>query len=749
MFATLRCLDQHDPTLVIWALMVCLASMGVGVHAHHRAATAARSARGAWIVLTAVVLGSGVWATHFIAMLGFQPGLGLSFDAPLTALSFAAALGGLAFGSCVAIQAAGRRQRVLGGAICGAGIAAMHFVGVSAMRLPALLIWRPDLVAAAVLLAVGLSALAFRDLTRESGLKERLVSVLLLAAAVCGLHFVGMGAVTLLPIAGNEEIGRFTRDELAQLVIAMVTMIVLAGGGMLFTHRLAQMSAFGTLRSALNRAPIGLGYFDRHSQLRVWNATLADFARPYGMTLAQGMTLAEIAERTASDRASRDAAQAVIEAVGGGEWVSPDIFTSPDGRFQSVKMAPADDGGYLLIITDITEHVAVTEREVEARRLAESASRAKSEFLANMSHEIRTPLNGILGMTQVMAREALAPDQRERLEIIGASGATLLEILNDVLDLSKIEAGRMELDEAPFDLEATVRLAVAPYAPLAAEKDLSLSLTVDEAAAGLWLGDAARLRQILGNLVVNAVKFTDLGGVKIAVERRETGLRFTVVDTGEGVSEEDSERIFKAFTQADASSTRRHGGTGLGLTISRTLAERMGGTIWLDSWLGAGATFGVDLPLVPVIEDGAAADAEAPPAPSPPRSALRILAAEDNPVNQAVLKALLAPFDIDLRLVDDGEQAVAAYQADPAVDLILMDIQMPVLNGLAAAEAIRRFEAEQGLEAAPIIAVTANAMPHQVETYLTAGMTGFVAKPLKLGDLLAAIEMATPRADAA
>ncbi|PVM92185.1 hybrid sensor histidine kinase/response regulator [Caulobacter radicis] len=751
MFATLRCLDQHDPTLVIWALLVCLASMAVGVHAYHRGATAAGPARTAWILLTGLVLGSGVWATHFIAMLGFQPGLRLSFDEPMTALSFLVALTGLAGGAGLAMTATGRARRLAGGALCGGSIAAMHFVGVSAMRLPALMIWRADLVVAAILIAAGLSALAFADLRRESGLRGRAASILLLAAAVCGLHFVGMGAVTLLPIADLEAAGRFTRGELARSVVAMVSMIVLAGCGMLLTHRLAHRSAFATLRSALNRAPIGLGYFDRNNLLQVWNATLADFARPYGLTLARGMSLSEIAERTAMDAKARQAARAVLDAVDDqvGEWVSPDTFSSPDGRFQSLKLTPAEDGGFLLIITDITEHVTVTEREIEARRLAEGASRAKSEFLANMSHEIRTPLNGILGMTQVMSREALDDDQRERLEIIGASGAALLEILNDVLDLSKIEAGRMELNEAAFDLEETVRLALAPYAPLAAEKDLSLTLAVDEAATGAWLGDAPRLRQILGNLVVNAVKFTDQGGVAVSVERREAGLRFIVADTGEGVSEADRARIFKAFTQADASATRRHGGTGLGLTISRSLAERMGGGLWLESREGEGATFGVDLPLIPLAEEPATA-VVSPVVQAAPQGALRILAAEDNLVNQTVLQALLAPFEVELALAADGRQAVAAYQADPAIDLVLMDIQMPELNGLAAAQAIRAFEAAHGLAAVPIIAVTANAMPHQVETYFAAGMTGFVAKPLNLADLLAAIEQATsPKADAA
>ena len=751
MFATLRCLDKHDPTLVIWALLVCLASMAVGVHAYHRGATATGPARMAWVLLTGLVLGSGVWATHFIAMLGFQPGLRLSFDEPLTALSFVVALSGLAGGAGLAMTANGWARRVAGGAICGVAVAAMHFVGVSAMRLPALMIWRADLVVVAVLIAAVLSALAFAGLRRESGLRGRAVSILLLAAAVCGLHFVGMGAVSLLPVADVEAAGRFTRDELARSVIAMVSMIVLAGCGMLLTHRLAHRSAFATLRSALNRAPIGLGYFDRNNLLQVWNATLADFARPYDLTLVQGMSLGEIAERTAMDAGARQAAKAVLDAVDDqlGEWVSPDTFSSPDGRFQSLKLTPAEDGGFLLIITDITEHVTVTEREIEARRLAEGASRAKSEFLANMSHEIRTPLNGILGMTQVMSREALDDDQRERLEIIGASGAALLEILNDVLDLSKIEAGRMELNEAAFHLEETVRLALAPYAPLAADKDLSLTLTVDETAAGAWLGDAPRLRQILGNLVVNAVKFTDQGGVAVSVERREAGLRFTVADTGEGVSEADRARIFKAFTQADASATRRHGGTGLGLTISRSLAERMGGELWLESREGEGATFGVDLPLVPLAQE-AAAEVVSPVALPTPQGALRILAAEDNPVNQTVLQALLAPFEVELILAADGRQAVTAYEADPAIDLVLMDIQMPELNGLAAAEAIRAFEAAHGLAAVPIVAVTANAMPHQVETYFAAGMTGFVAKPLNLVDLLAAIELATsPKADAA
>jgi signal transduction histidine kinase/ActR/RegA family two-component response regulator len=379
----------------------------------------------------------------------------------------------------------------------------------------------------------------------------------------------------------------------------------------------------------------------------------------------------------------------------------------------------------------------------QARDEALAANRAKSEFLATMSHEIRTPLNGVLGMVQAMARDDLPTLQRERLELIAESGKTLLTILNDILDLAKIEAGKLELDEADFDLEALALGAQETFTHIADGKGLVLSLEVEEAARGVYSGDSTRIRQVLNNLISNAVKFTASGSVRVRVARSGAGVRFVVADTGIGMSAEQIERLFEKFVQADSSTARRFGGTGLGLSICRELCRAMGGEISAASELGGGSRFTVDLPLVRTGERGRkSTPATAPAATTLEAGALRILAAEDNRVNQMVLRTLLSQAGLDLALVSNGEEAIAAWEGGEW-DVILMDVQMPVMDGATAAREIRRREAETGRSATPIIALTADAMDHQVESYRSAGMNDFVAKPIEVAALFEALAMAT------
>jgi signal transduction histidine kinase/ActR/RegA family two-component response regulator len=371
---------------------------------------------------------------------------------------------------------------------------------------------------------------------------------------------------------------------------------------------------------------------------------------------------------------------------------------------------------------------------VEARDRAQSANLAKSQFLANMSHEIRTPLNGVLGMAQVMEQSGLGSPHREHLKIIRDSGETLLAILNDVLDLSKIEAGRFELDDHVFDLAQTIAAACRPFAQLAHQKDVAFATEISADAQGAWCGDSVRLRQVLSNLASNAVKFTPEGWIRLGVEATPEGLTFTLTDTGIGIAPERIADLFQKFVQADASTTRRFGGTGLGLAISRELVERMGGTLRMDSAPGKGSTFVFRLPFV---RADAADYLDPAPGEGDIRS-LRILAAEDNATNQFILRALLEPAGVDLHTVANGREAVDAFHADD-FDLILMDVQMPVMNGIEATRAIRERESAHSLSPTPILALSANVMSHQVAEYAEAGMDGVVAKPVDAGKLIEAI----------
>ncbi|MGZ3402207.1 MAG: ATP-binding protein [Phenylobacterium sp.] len=378
-------------------------------------------------------------------------------------------------------------------------------------------------------------------------------------------------------------------------------------------------------------------------------------------------------------------------------------------------------------------------RARDGEQAAESANAAKSTFLATMSHEIRTPLNGVLGMAQAMAGDELSDRQRDRLSVIHRSGEALLAILNDVLDLSKIEAGKLELEQVEFELAEVARGAYSAFTALANKKGLSFALDIEN-ARGRYVGDPTRLRQILYNLISNALKFTEQGEIRVIALRQGEMLEISVRDTGVGIPPESLSKLFAKFDQLDSSTTRRFGGTGLGLAICRELAQLMAGEISVTSELGLGSTFTLRVPLRYLGEEktvGRAAETVI----EQPEIALRVLAAEDNAVNQLVLKTLLHQMGVEPTVVENGQLAVAAWESGDW-DVILMDIQMPVMDGLTATAQIRASEAAQGRARTPIVALTANAMSHQIEQYAAAGMDSHVAKPIQAAELFAALTRA-------
>ncbi len=590
-----------------------------------------------WLTMASITLGGGIWSMHFIAMTAFNTPIEQGYDPGLTIASGLIAIGAVLVGLASLGRKPGWLRLISAGVIVGMGVVLMHYMGMAALQIQGSVAYRPDLFALSVLIALTAATVALWLAANLSHLLHRAVAAIVMAVAICGMHYTGMAGTVLIaqPVFDTADI-LVTKGMLAAIVACVTGCFVLVA--------------------------LVLAFIDRRLEAR---------------TLLEANRLREI---------NADLAQAKQEA--------------------------------------------------------EAANRAKSAFLATMSHEIRTPMNGVLGMLEVTLRGMIDERVRDHLTTARDSAVSLLTILNDILDYSKLEAGQLTLERLSFSIRQMADDVSSMLSTAVAQKKLTLKIDIQESVPVWLLGDPTRIRQIILNLVSNAVKFTEVGTVSLRVSydasERPHIMRIEIQDTGIGISEEARTRLFNRFSQADASTTRRFGGTGLGLAICRELVACMSGEIGVTSVPGAGSTFWLEIPADVGVEPEVKATGRSRIANG---ARLRILVAEDNPINQKVLRTLLAGQGHDLHFVENGLLAVNAVR-EGAFDLVLMDVSMPVMDGPTAAGEIRKL---QGAPARiPIIALTANAMAGDREAYIAAGMTDYVSKPIDMDTLLAAIARQAP-----
>ena len=734
---------EHDPRWLLAAALICILGMATAMHLLAAARLQAGHRRRNRVLLAAFISGLAVFTTHFVALQGYLPGQEIRYALWPTIGSFLLALGSFSIAAVTVMLRPCPLFRGGAALIALGGVSGMHFLGIYGLRLAGAVSWDPVLAA----FAIG-GALAIAMIT--GGLVFGPGSLRILATAAGGsiavgfLHLMAMSAMVITPRPGIDTTLAVSGGVMTGVIAAMVLAIVGVASVIAWTSWATQSGALKRFREAMDAMPDGMACYDAEDRLVLWNQRYEEMIPELSPALRVGVSFREIieiglAQNLYSDALGRQA-----------EWFQDRLESRKaltttreqqlaDGRWIRASDRLTAAGGIVTVCTDITDLKNDARALSEARDIAESANSAKSLFLANMSHEIRTPLNGVIGVAQALARTPLSAQQEEMLELIQSSGHTLQVLLNDILDLARVESGRLELSHEPFHLGRAVREAAQLYQTSAEAKGLQFFVEIAEETDRWIVGDVVRVKQILTNLVSNAVKFTSSGFVSLtAAPGPDRGdrptLRFSVEDTGIGFNSDTRDRLFSRFEQADGAITRRFGGSGLGLAISRQLAEMMGGYLDCESEPGGGSSFiltipfqAAEAPAATTLVDIASGDDD--------QASIRVLLADDHPVNRKVVEMILAQANVELTSVENGAEAVQACR-DGDFDIILMDMQMPVMDGLTATREIRLHEAAMGLARTPVVMLTANALAEHIASAEAAGADRHLAKPFDAAELL-------------
>ncbi|MGA7525126.1 MAG: response regulator [Acidobacteriaceae bacterium] len=756
---------HYDDRLVALSVFIAILAAYAALDLAGRVTSAHGRARSFWLSGGAVAMGTGIWSMHYIGMEALRLPVRVDYDWPTVLVSLLAAVGasGIAL-FLVSRKTLGKMAVAIGSIAMGSGIAGMHYIGMAAMRLPAMCTFSIPLVTLSVVLAIVISAVAlsqtfrFRGETADWGWRKT-ASAVVMGSAIPVMHYVGMAAATFYPMPLNTADLRHA-VSISTLGISAITLVSLVMLGLVFVlsivDRRFSLQAMEIRSGALRYRQIVETAFDAFVGFDA--ALLVEHWNPQAERMF-GWTKTEAAGRPLGDfllldRKPADTARTLpglLDANDNAEMQArmEVVALRRDGRQFAAEMAisSVQTGAkklFAAFIQDVTERKDADRERESAKEAAEAASRAKGEFLANMSHEIRTPLNGVIGMTELALQTDLTREQREYLDTVRFSAESLLTVINDILDFSKIEAGKIELETVDFDLRECLETTLRTLALRADEKGLELLCDVRPEVPEQLRGDSNRLRQVLMNLLGNAIKFTHTGEVALKVGCREPEhgkctLQCEVSDTGIGIAPGKLESVFHSFSQADASTTREYGGTGLGLTISRSLVEMMGGRIWVESVLGKGSSFHFTVELEP---------GEKPAHPTNPASSqqsnvldgIRVLVVDDNRTNRRILEGLLAGWGMEPELASDGEGALAALHAScekgSPFQLVLTDMHMPKMDGF---ELIERIRDEDGTRAATIVMLTSGGHRGDAARCEALGVAAYLLKPIRQAELREAI----------
>lgn len=742
---SLLLLGHHDPGLVMLSVGLAVLA-GVAAMVVSSQAGRFRGVRALGMVMAGgLALGSGVWAMHFVGMLALDLCRAAGYRLDITLLSMVPSV--LASSLALWLLMLKRQDTAtlwLGGLLFGGGVGAMHYTGMLALEDMNGLHFDPLLVAVSVVVAVLLAVFALwvrQALAHwKPGLSDawrNAISGVLMGLSVSAMHYCGMAAVhftgTPAPGDASQAGSPWLMTGIAVTVTAISLLVVLLS----MVIRLSALTAkLRYMQSVVASSHDAIITKTIEGVVMTWNQGATDI---FGYS-AEEMVGQSITRLFKPEDVHQE--KALIQRVLAGESVpnTEAIRLRKDGSevHLSVTISPIrDEAGRVVgaskLAQDISDRKAIADL-TQAKQQAEKIAEARGSFLANMSHEVRTPMNAILGFISVLLDGPLQPEQRKQLGVVQDSAGSLLRLLNEILDTAKLDKGLVEFEICPFSVDALVRELTLVHGASARAKGIELEVVVQPGVAPFFEGDGFRIRQVLGNLLGNAIKFTPSGQVRLTLSAGHEGLVFEVGDTGVGMPAAYLEQIFEPFSQVDSSTTRRFGGTGLGTTICKKLVELMGGTITVTSELGVGSTFTVWLPLpVAAIEELAAPVLTSTV--TLPR--LNILIADDVLLNIEVLRLMLGKAH-RVTCVGGGAQAAQAAAAE-RFDVVLMDVQMPEVDGLEATRRIRAQELAAGHRPVPVIALTASAQVQDIVATAAVGMNGFVTKSSKLPVLLAEI----------